>query len=135
MLLLLLPALLQPVLAGDAAPGRTTSEAANLDAVDLDAVDLDEVEGTLPDGAVAAVLKKNAWAVTDCATRLGGRALHGRLEIAWEIGTDGVAAKVVKKESDVKNPSFEACMLTAIGRMKFPAPQGGALHTSHTFSF
>ena len=129
MLLLLLPALLQPVLAGDAAPGRTTSEAANLDAVDLDAVDLDEVEGTLPDGAVAAVLKKNAWAVTDCATRLG------RLEIAWEIGTDGVAAKVVKKESDVKNPSFEACMLTAIGRMKFPAPQGGALHTSHTFSF
>ena len=127
MLLLLLTALLQPVLADDAAPV--------LDAVDPDAFDLDEEEGTLPDGAVAAVLKKNAGAVTDCATRLGGRGLHGRLEISWEIATNGVPGKVVKKEGDLRNPPFEDCVLTAIGRMRFPTPQGGPVHTSHTFRF
>ncbi len=97
--------------------------------------DLDEEEGTLPEGAVADVLKKNEWAVTDCSSRLGGSSLHGRLELTWEIGLTGTASKVAKKESELKNPPFEECMMKAVSRMKFPAPRGGVMHSSYTFSF
>lgn len=136
MLLVLVLALLQPVRAGDTVPASPPAPSVSDDATDLDGgFDLDAEEGTLPEGAVAEVLKKNEWAVTDCASRLGGSALHGRLELTWEIGLTGAASQVVKKESDLRNPPFEECITKAVSRMKFPAPRGGVMHTSHTFSF
>ena len=122
--------------AGDTVPSPPPPPSVSDDAADLDGgFDLDAEEGTLPECAVSEVLKKNEWAITDCSSRLGGSALHGRLEISWEIGLTGGASNVVKTESDLKNPLFEACVTKAVSRMKFPAPRGGVMHTSHTFSF
>lgn len=136
MLLGFVLALIHSGRAGDTVPAPLPAPSVSDDAVDLDGgFDLDAEEGTLPEGAVSEVLKKNEWAVTDCSSRLGGSALHGRLELTWEVGLTGVASNVVKKESDLKNPPFEECITKAVSRMKFPAPRGGVVHTSHTFSF
>lgn len=112
-------------------PAATTEEeAASLD----DGADLDAEEGHLPDDAVPSVLKKNEWAFTDCYSRLGGTT-SGRALFTWEVTLTGAAANVKITETDLKNPLLEACLVKAVGRMKFPVPRGGTVHVSHTFNF
>jgi len=83
---------------------------------------------------VPGVIKKNEWAFTDCYSRLGGTA-SGRAEMAWEVTETGAAANVKLTASELKNPMLEACLVKAVGRMKFPTPRGGAVHVTHTFNF
>ena len=113
-------------------PASTDAPAAA--AADDEAFDLDTEEGHLPDDAVPGVLKKNEWAFTDCYSRLGGTS-SGRMQLTWEISLTGGASAVKIAESDLKNPLLEACLVKAVGRMKFPEPRGGVVHVDHTFNF
>lgn len=102
---------------------------------EVEMFDLDEEVGVLPDGAVGDTLKKNSWAVQDCVTRLSGGGLAGRMLIEWEVTPTGAAQNVKVKESELRNPLFEQCMVSAVKRMKFPAAQGGNARVSHPFAF
>ncbi len=115
-----------PAIAGDPPPPPPDEE---------DVADLDAEEGTLPEGAVADVMQKNQWAVTDCVTRLGGSALNGRVEFTWEIDLAGKVQKLKVKESTIRNPPLQECLQKSIQRLTFPTPRGGVVRASHTFSF
>jgi hypothetical protein len=44
-------------------------------------------------------------------------------------------ANVVVKESNVRNPPFESCLVSSVRRLKFAAPSGGTVITSNPFVF
>ena len=117
--------------ADDPAPEPpAATEAASMD----DGADLDAEEGHLAASVVSDVLKKNNWAFTDCYSRLGG-STRGRALATWDVSLTGAAQNVKLTESDLKNPPFEACLVKAIGRMKFPEPGAGVVHLTHTLNF
>ncbi len=117
--------------AGETTPVATTPAPVEEEEV----VDLDAEEGTLPKNAVSDVLKKNDWAVTDCVTRLSGKALDGRVEFAWEITLEGKVDKLRVKESSIRNPPLQECLQKSVQRLTFPAPRGGVVPASHVFAF
>jgi TonB family protein len=80
-------------------------------------------------------LKKNQWAIQDCASRLGGAGFAGRMVVEWEILETGGVANAKISDSNIRNPPFEAGILSSVRRLKFPAPYGGTVITTHPFVF
>lgn len=104
-------------------------------AADLNARDLDSGTGTLAASAISSTMKKNQWAVQDCAARLGGAGFAGRMVVEWEILETGSVANARIVESNLRNPPFETCILMSVRRMRFSMPTGGTVITTHPFVF
>lgn len=114
---------------GDATLAANPSSGAASD----DAFDMDSGVGMLAPSQISAVLKKNSYAVQDCVSRYGGSNPRGRMLVSWEITEEGRAINVTSSESTVGNPTLEGCIVSSVRRLKFPAPEGGTVKTSHPF--
>ncbi|MBM4364688.1 MAG: energy transducer TonB [Deltaproteobacteria bacterium] len=119
----------------DAPPPSAAAEPAAA-AADMDeGRDMDEGQGELLPSQISAVIKKGSWTVQDCVTRYGGSAAQGRMVVSWEITSTGAVANAKTAESNLKNPMLEDCVVAGVKRLKFPAPSGGTVVTSHPFVF
>jgi len=126
----------------DSAPPSASSTASNAgegaaaEAADMDAGrDMDAGQGELAASQISAVLKKGSWAVQDCVSRYGGSAAQGRMVVSWEISGTGSVQNAKTTESNLRNPMLEDCVVAGVKRLKFPAPSGGTVLTSHPFVF
>jgi Ca-activated chloride channel homolog len=60
--------------------------------------------------------------------------LEGRVVVRFIIASDGTVAKVTLKKSTLNNAAVEQCILTAVGRWRFPPPtDGGTVIVSYPF--
>lgn len=91
---------------------------------DEGAMDMDRGAGSLPAEAVADVMKKNNFKVSDCFTKHAFKEQSGRLVVEVEIDLDGSVKGVRKLESSLGNPTFETCVVGAVQTYRFPAPKG-----------
>ena len=53
--------------------------------------------------------------------------LHGKIVMKWVIAKDGSVSSSSVKRSTMKNPVVEACMVSRVRRLRFPAPRGGGI--------
>ncbi len=121
----------------DAPPPSASSEAPATDTTaDLDeGRDMDAGQGELLPSQISAVVKKGSWTVQDCVSRYGGSGPRGRMVVSWEITSTGAVANAKTAESNLGNPMLEDCVVAGVKRLKFPAPSGGTVMTSHPFVF
>ena len=125
-----------PPSASPSAPDRGVGEGAASEAADMDAGrDMDSGQGELAASQISAVLKKGSWTVQDCVSRYGGSAAQGRMVVSWEITGTGSVQNAKTTESNLRNPMLEDCVVAGVKRLKFPAPSGGTVLTSHPFVF
>lgn len=57
----------------------------------------------------------------------GSPDLHGKVVMKWVIDKSGSVSSASVKRSSLDNPIVEACMVTRVRRLRFPAPRGGGI--------
>ena len=121
----------EPAPAPAAAPASAAPPAPSGDT----ARDVDSGTGSLAASLISDVMKKNQWAIQDCAARLGGAGFAGRMVVEWEILDTGRVANAKITESNLRNPPVETCIVSSLKRLRFAAPTGGTVIVAFPFVF
>jgi len=103
-------------------------------------IDLDTptIEGALPPEVIKKVINENKNQVRYCyeVELQRNQNLEGRVEVKWIIGATGAVATVAIKNSTIKNPNVEQCLMAKIKNWKFPPPAGGGtVEVNYPFVF
>jgi TonB family protein len=86
--------------------------------------------GTFPPELVQRVVRTHISEIRRCYERAMTElspSTAGRVTIEWDIAPDGhvASARVAETAIEPSAPSLEQCMVDAIRRLQFPAPEGG----------
>ena len=89
----------------------------------------DSSEGAYCDReAVADMVRAQSDYFQICYERglLEDESIEGRVSLVWTIELDGTVTDVSISDSTLESPTAESCLRHAIGRVQFPAPDGGS---------
>ncbi len=94
-------------------------------------------EGFCRESNLRSVVRRRAGAIRACyEKRLQVRAgLAGKMTARWTIGLDGAVASATTVSSNLGDAEVETCVLRAIRRMRFGAPEGGVCVVQWPFVF
>lgn len=89
--------------------------------------------GALDKAAIDAVIDADLDGLLGCASGATG---SGRVTVKFVIDTGGKVSSTTLKATSLGNPTVEGCVLSRVGAMRFPAPQGGGIViASYPFNF
>ena len=88
-----------------------------------------EVHGSLDKEVIRAVIHSHLSDVKSCYDKaLAAKPdLAGRLTVQFVVNKEGGVSAAVKQEATFDNALAEGCILDAVKRWKFPAPDGGGI--------
>ncbi|MFN3199707.1 MAG: AgmX/PglI C-terminal domain-containing protein [Bradymonadia bacterium] len=84
---------------------------------------------------VLAVLERKSSVVKRCYEKHLKKTptLMGKIALNWQIKRSGKASDVLVEYSTLNHDAVETCIQSAIGRMRFPKPQGEPCKASFPF--
>jgi hypothetical protein len=87
------------------------------------------IEGGLSPEIIRRVLSRNLAQLRFCFEQgLAARSdLEGRVRIAFVIAPDGVVQSAALRDTTLEDARVEGCIVRALRRMRFPAPDGGGV--------
>ncbi|MBN1962113.1 MAG: FHA domain-containing protein [Deltaproteobacteria bacterium] len=89
------------------------------------------IEGALDPAVIKKVIDQNRNQIRYCYEKELNvhQNLEGRVAMTWIISATGSVAKVMVRDSTLKNANVEDCIKKKILNWKFPAPAGGGIVT------
>jgi TonB family protein len=96
------------------------------------------VRGSLDKEIIRRIVRRNINQVRFCYQEALTRhpSLEGRLVTQFTIAPTGRVLAAMIESSTLKELSVEACVVNAVKRLEFPAPEGGGLvMVSYPFTF
>lgn len=95
------------------------------------------VKGSLSRDVIRRYIRRNLNQIRYCYEQeLAQRPdLAGRVQVRFVISTSGAVASSSVAGSTIGNPRVEQCVARAVGRIGFPAPDGGVVIVTYPFMF
>ncbi len=121
----------------DAAKADDAAEADD-DAGDGDADEAgEEFSGKLQKHVIQRVIRRNVAAVRFCYERalVKNPKLSGKAVVRFVIGASGKVTAAEIRDSSLKAPAVEGCILKRVRSWRFPQPAGGAVRVAYPFVF
>lgn len=98
-----------------------------------------DVPGGLDKGVIDAAIKKGLPDILSCydgEVKKTKKEIAGSVSMKFTIGPDGKVTDAKTAESTLRNDAIEACMVSVVKAMSFPAPaDGGVVEVSYPFAF
>ncbi len=96
------------------------------------------VSGSMDTSAIAAAIEAHKDAFRYCYEKevnAGNPNLAGTITTTSVLGSSGRITEAGIKNSSMKNPNVERCVLGVLRRIDFPVPQGGTVQFTFPFKF
>jgi hypothetical protein len=94
-------------------------------------------DGSLAESEIEKVLSKYLQRFQYCYEKalLSDSSLAGHILVQWTIGSGGATSDVKVIRSQLNNALLHQCLTSEIGKVRFPAPQGGNVIVKYPFAF
>lgn len=94
-----------------------------------------QVLGGLSQEAIRRVVRQHLAEVRFCYEQAlqSNPSLEGRVAVQWIVGSDGRVQSSSLASSTVRNANVESCIVQAVRRWTFPAPEGGVVGVNYPF--
>ena len=88
-----------------------------------------DLRGSLSKEVIRRVINRHIQEIRFCYEQqlISRPDLQGRVAVKFVISPSGAVANAVVQQSDIGSAKVDSCIAAAVGRMDFPAPEGGGL--------